>query len=704
MQYAVVNIATPVTPTYNKYTAGSSGYGVDLALNTVNNKVYAACTAGIVELGDVSWGHNTIITSPLGTPTGISLIPSLDDAFVRTNYSTGEILAMYEGLAPTIGMDIRFPAIVYNDISTRVNFLNYATVGSDVRFLQTNNAAVGMDIRFISEAFATLQTPIARTDFHVFIGGVELTDVKLDSITIRHTVDEKSEATFMLARQHDNVNYTMAGTLSTITGNPAVTIIIGGVTNPDGTWLMGGNQEFGFNTPAYVWDIDTQSEAESVKVICYSQLPQQDDRSTVTMSLPSVNEKLSMYHVLIHNPTIDNPTVLADDQNPPYYLGVQIDPGYQKTQNVTRYGSTSTIGQEMSQKINYVFGSGDSGVYDFNGDSIYFQPVPNWTYFWFGLATNFVTGAKWTGLAQGGSSYLGSSPSSLTSDTWDVTFIDWYYQRQFPDSIKRLGTCTVYPSDYIGVVPTDVEAALRNHVGTPYTGDYVWNAKLQLIIESNQGSPIAGTLAISNGNIINSQTGTTVPFGDFHIISSTTTKTLDLIDSKLGVFWGSAPYKKVSCKSGILTPASRWEDQYDALYLHTDAGYDYTDYVNLVGALEYKKMQNINGSVLPKTKADVEVFLDGYYHYNIALLKRINIDNTIQANAFNGNNGFPVSVKSIDINSKSMKVILGCNNQWSRLELLELEGQMPEPSNYETPERMQYITPKFDPNSLKNTN
>jgi hypothetical protein len=420
---------------------------------------------------------------------------------------------------------------------------------------------------------------------------------------------------------------------------------------------------------------------------------------------------------------------LPDDINPPFYLGILIDAGYQRIQNITQLMGFYSAGQTPEQFVNYIFGSGDSGVYDYNGNNMYFKPLQNWTYFWFGMAYNFITGDTWDGLFGGGSgnplsgsgsSYLGTSPSSLTSKTWDATYINFWYQRQFPDTEYRLGTATVYPSDFLGILKLDdpltqadedlgipnpfggnttIDAIMRDHTPTTYTGIQLQQLKQRLANENN-------------GNDVNASDQTIVT-------RELSTKILDLIESKCGVTFGSAPYKKVSCKNGILMTYPKWEDKQDGLYLHTEEGYNYSkgapgvtgpsptgantgSYINLVGNLEFEKIQNINGSVLPKVKCDVEVFLDGYYHYSIQLLKRINIDNTVEESIYNENNGFPVSVKSIRISARDMKVSLQCTNAWSRLELLEIEGQMPDENNFVVSEKLSMIpgAVKFDPNSL----
>ena len=352
--------------------------------------------------------------------------------------------------------------------------------------------------------------------------------------------------------------------------------------------------------------------------------------------------------------------------------------------------------------------------------SIYFKPLQNWTYFWFGHATNFITGQTWTGLLNNGSSYLGTSPSSLTTTTWDVDYINFWYQREFPNSVYRgspqnVGSAIVYPSDFLGIVPfpynpdpydnivginpfngnTTIDQVLRDHTPMTFTGADILNAKTRLAVFASPGSVLEN---INGINYLVTLEGDLTP-----VQLNMSTKILDLIDSKFGITFGDAPYKKVSSKSGILTTVTKWEDAPNGLFYHKQQGYNYVNYTNSVGEIEFKKIQNINGSVLPKTKCDIEIFLDGYYYYNIQLLKRINIDQTTQTNIYDGNNGFPVSVKSIHISSKDMKVTLDCTNAWSRLELLELEGQIPDPYYSLIPEVITEYSPKFDPNSLTNT-
>lgn len=690
-QLSGVSLYGAIVPSFVNYQTPGVNSAEAIAYNSLTGKLYMACAAGkLLEFNTSGYSFIDNVTGASGNLTSIALLPQFDEVYAGTDYSVGEVVTMYEGNASVVSTDIRCAQLVNSLIGTYINTVNGAVMATDIRVSQLVPTIVGCDIRCIAEAFATLgATPISRPDFVVTIGGIEAPDVQLDSIEITHTADEKSECTFILARKHDQPDYTLAGSYVPVTGQQAVTISIN------------GNEEFGYDSPAYVWDVDTKSESETVKITCYSEVQKQDYANNVSLSLPSVNEKLHLYHVLVQDPVIDNPMILADDINPPFYQGILIDTGYQEIQYATQLGTNGgqfPFGQSAEQRVNYILGSGDSGVYDFNGDSIYWTPDPNYTYFWFVYGTNFLSGDvlqgsgadAYSGMGanaiQNNLAYIGTSLSPVTSDAWDITDINFLQQRVYPYTKLRgpmPGSSTIYNSDLFGITLFD-ESVLRDHspYGT-YSGAEIDAMRFSLITASNPQN-VGFTAGLYNASWASS-------------------KLLDVIDAHFGVTFGSAPFKKVSAKNGWRAPTTTWQDQSDGLYIHEDAGYDYISYINQVGAIELKKIQNINGTILPKTKCDIEMFIDGYYYFNISLLNRINLDNTTTANVYNNNNGFPVSVKSIHISSKDMKVSLSCSNAWSRYELLEMEAGMPDPNFFVQFELRQKIANKYNPATLQAT-
>ena len=110
-------------------------------------------------------------------------------------------------------------------------------------------------------------------------------------------------------------------------------------------------------------------------------------------------------------------------------------------------------------------------------------------------------------------------------------------------------------------------------------------------------------------------------------------------------------------------------------------------------------LKNINGDVLPKTSASIELFIDGYYYYGLSLLTRLNFDNTTTSSIYNSNNGFPVSIKGIEINSSTMKVTLKTTNSFSNMELKEIEENLPdeESDKYNFSAFSKKVSSKYDP-------
>jgi len=179
-------------------------------------------------------------------------------------------------------------------------------------------------------------------------------------------------------------------------------------------------------------------------------------------------------------------------------------------------------------------------------------------------------------------------------------------------------------------------------------------------------------------------------------------KELDDVETDLGNYQvGSAPYLEVSTKNGKKITIDKWVDKKDGLYLVKDAGYDYEQYAKDVADLEYSKLLNINGNVLPATSAQITLSFDGYYYYNLALLTRINVTNTTTSNIYKNANGFPIAIKTIVIDTSTMTVNLTCDNQLSQIELDEIDDTYPDENSdeYVFAEDSRKIHSKFDPNT-----
>ena len=172
--------------------------------------------------------------------------------------------------------------------------------------------------------------------------------------------------------------------------------------------------------------------------------------------------------------------------------------------------------------------------------------------------------------------------------------------------------------------------------------------------------------------------------------------------SDLGNYYvGSAPFQIISAQNGKLVTKDKWVDKSDGLYREKDASYDYVQYARDVATLEYSKLKTINNQIIPVTSSQIDLTIDGYYFYVIKLLTRLNLSNTTASGIYSASNGFPVSVKSISINTNNMKVSIECDNQYSVEEIGEIDRNYPDINSDEYTNDAESVRNyrKFDPNT-----
>ena len=467
--------------------------------------------------------------------------------------------------------DLRWLTNYVTNIKTSFDWILAKTITTDFRWLKTYTPTINTDFRWLSVGYNDVP-PISPSDIQIFINSVDmvpLKEVDMQSGNIVHTIGQKSTAIFTLARKHDDLNRTHLGVTSEITNQNPVQIYIQGHLEFDGK----------------ISNLSVNSDTETVQVTCQMNEPA-DNRHSIDLPLPSVNEKLHLYHCLLNNVQIDNPYVDPNDVNPDYYKGVMVDLGTQITQQIDTWRDLENIFD-------------GKGVIATAVEEGTFITKPNYSYFWSVLVKN----AR-TGIYNGDFRYIGTSMASTTTDLWVI----------------------------------------------------------------NGASP-------------------------------TRQKINDNLETELGFYYvGSAPYKEVSCKNGKLIIAAKYQDREDGLYHVYDEHYDYINFAKIVAGLEYEKLKNVDGGILPVTSANIDVTFDAYYYYTVKLLTRINVTNTTVANTFKNTNGFPVSVKGISINFSTMKITLTTDNRLSKKELDEIDAQMPddESPSYLVPESVVRVYRKFD--------
>jgi len=92
------------------------------------------------------------------------------------------------------------------------------------------------------------------------------------------------------------------------------------------------------------------------------------------------------------------------------------------------------------------------------------------------------------------------------------------------------------------------------------------------------------------------------------------------------------------------------------LSLKYDETYDYTDY-----ALDFARF-SLSQNNKSATDASVTLLLDAYEYYGINLSDLINLSNTISPNIYNNNNGFPLNISGVSIDCSTRVVTLNLTN------------------------------------------
>ena len=571
------------TLTYSKYTL-SENSGKKWVINHTSEQLYASFANGYVDKIDINVPTTRLAIYVLEDTQLDTIVESNEYriCLVGNTIDAGDLFKIEETIATTFNTDFRYLKTATEQIKTFFSYIKTGLVNTDFRYLKVIQSLIKTDFRYLLTSFSA-QLPLSRDKFVINIGSDNnVPDVDLSSITIRWLADSKSIASFDLARRHDKLNYTLANVYQEITNKNAVTIYFNGrllfTGKIDTLNCQGENDRVTVNAKGDEWSKNT---------------------ALVNLSLPSINEKLNLYHVLLDDIIIYNPYVDPNEENPEVYLGVKINLGKQETEKVNRAWSAVSMTQE-----------------EFDN----FTPWNGWDYFWNAdLKKYYFPNSTYAGNRMGNTylnRYIGTSLGAFNSDIWALSHIYFFTQYMYENTVEELGYYYV----------------------------------------------------------------------------------------------GTAPYKEVNARNGkYVSWGGYWQDKSDGLYTVTNKHYDYTGYDRNFADIEYQKMLNINGSMLPLTSASIDLTLDALLFYNLALLTKINIVNTTESNIYNNNNGFPLSIKEVNISSQSMKVNLSVDNKKSIYELDELDKQLPtdeelDASPYTIEESSIRIKAKFDTNLLRNLN
>jgi len=604
-----------------------------IGLNNANDVVYNSQN-GYLYIGGANGKVAKILLNDLSDQTIIDLSDTDNITLVNGYFANGFIFAVTDKSTEeiytiderdTFFIDNNFSYLQENKffIDNQLNFTEAFFIDNKFPYLYENKFFIDNTLTWLEDTPVEI-IPIGQEDFKVYLDDVELLpgDLKLDDITITHTIDSTSSAVFKLARRHDDIDKTIAGATSIISNQNNVKIYIKDNLEIDGTIAK--------------TDLTYDRSGEIVSVSILADEPDSNKKS-INLGMPGLNEYRTLFHIISCNETIENPVMderlIIVNQNSRYWSGTEwvfrknqamffndYDSANSYYNSVSVYnqkfwksepkitnaeenpivytGVIADLGDKIEQNVIRLV-SLSSDLDEYNNQTL--RTLPNWAYFWFIRVRDFIRGIE-----MATSRYVGTSPFAIVSKTFKSLALTHRRQRELPDIITKMGTYSV----------------------------------------------------------------------------------------------GKPPYLEFSKASGRLITKDKWIDESDGLYRHRDAGYNYTAYLKKLVNLEYEKLQNINGDVLPITSANINISLNAYYFYALKLLTRINIVNTINPTIFTKENGFPIAIKSITIKSSDMVVSLSCDNQKTRSELEAIVDKEPDKEDYEYDEEHVLNFRKFDTNTF----
>lgn len=672
VRVAKIDISTG-TPTFTvePLNGASENYAnaKSICINDTFALGYIACEDGIICEFDTT-NLNTRREINCSDTDDLQTIACLDDfkyIYTGTENTTSE-LYMVDDTTKTI-INTRFSILKQftKSLDTILTWIQGKIVNTRFSILKTNSTKVKTDFRFLTQVYDGMNTSdLSNTT--ITLDGVDVsTEAIINSIRITKNDEGIFTCTFTLPRYHDRLDYDVDGNLRQITNKNTVVVTFNGIK------LFNGK----------VKRVTSSGQSESVDV---------EAEQKAVFEKTQVFAKASSY--TLDTGASDVMEVLLDGNQTTQYTfnrssgTVSIsDPAHDDASNVTvsylLMDNSTVISEFREDKINTlalpsidtqrhpfdIIRINNVDVYNPDIDENDANPefyrgviadlgVSRYRVVWqkigdFTLKTSSASADNFSQVTLGGPTrryldvttgdwiedntptYFGSSPSFGYLKDWDTfrpqqgwTYF-WTLKRGkvYPRSGERITVQTI-SNKYLGTSP----------------------------------APLSNTLTL-------------VDYMTFKMQRDAGERITDLGSYKIG----SAPYKIVTPLNGKLIQDRYWEDREDGLYDVIPSGsFDNTAYVRTIANLEYEKLKNINGEILPKTTVSFEITLDAFLHYNIKLLNRINITNTIQADIFNGNNGFPVAVKTIDIDFGSAKVTLNCDNQKSRKEMLVLDATQPD--------------------------
>lgn len=437
-----IDTSIPETPSWIVQTISNLTNASDISIDVNDAYIYIAGNNGKIikiEIADLG-NQQTIDVSDSDNLITIETNKNFGITYAGTDNVIGELYILDERDTFLINSDFTALSPKTFKIHSDFNTVNIFRLTSAFNCLSQQTFKMHSDFKCLTKPTVTppigvnrldVIEPIKETDYHVFLDNVELenTDIVLNSIVITHSIGEESRASFRLTRKHDDFNRTLDGVTRTITNNNEIYITCNGRTifpfNGIGTGRISNISGVYDNNTEYA-DIIALGEEAPNKF------------NNITMSLPELNSRLSLYDILLQNPQINNPYIdPTNEENPKKYKGIRVDLGTKIEQHISRFTFFDSLGT-IADKI-------QEGT---------FNPLKNSTYFWSPTVTKVgVTSSDLGQILSQRFFYIGTSLAPVTEDLWDLTNAYHWRQKILVDTEEELGNYEIgeAPFDTISI-------------------------------------------------------------------------------------------------------------------------------------------------------------------------------------------------------------------------------------------------------------
>lgn len=641
----------------------------DFVLNKTFDVGYIACKAGKICEFDLDNTSNRSLID-LDTEEDLLKIDCLDDfkyTYTSTNALYGVLYQFDDTLKTAINTRFSFLKGFRELLQASLSWLHGKVINTDFRFLVTQRRIINTDFRFTPEPVGVVQ-PKGIDNLVIKLDGLDISDeVILTSVSIhKNEEDGLQSCTFTLPRHHDNIDYSVAGDHRQITDQNEIEVLF------DNRQLFIGK----------IKRIEGSGREESVgvyaeRVVSVERTQVFDSGTTPTFvqgHTHTISDNDDGIHRIIHYLVLNNNEV-REAYNSARSVRLRLTEQEKQRHWLDVITLDNLLIENPDEDPYTTYPEFPRGVIADLGEGV--QHVTYQQQGIFTLRTENALGQHYNRVSIGAPQrrYLDVAAGQWVTDdtpTYWGTSPSWGYLKDLETFQPRQGWTHFF---FVK------RARVFRNIGDVFSSE--------IITDKYIGTSPA---QLSNDLCL-------IDFLSYRIQRDGGIRRTQLGSYKIG----EAPYLKITPPNGRLSYNRRWEDRSDGMYdVVPTGGFDNTQHVKDMVHLEYEKLKNINGDILPRTSVDISIGIDSFLYNNIKLLNRINIENTKQSGIYNRANGFPVAVKSITIDFSNLSVILGCDNSLSRKEMLQLEAQAPEPPEPSRGMQMR-ITRKFDIVNLRYT-